>query len=77
MAVNTAVAFTPALRRDHPPRLRHYRFTEEDLDFIINHDIKYRMGISPAMGSTKQPSGRDLGSRVKLLAVPGEAVAPR
>ena len=23
---------------------RHYDFTEEELDFIINYDIKYRMG---------------------------------
>ncbi len=23
---------------------RHYSFTEEELDFIIHHDIKYRMG---------------------------------
>ena len=23
---------------------RHYGFTEEQLDFIINYDIKYRMG---------------------------------
>ncbi|MGH8470540.1 MAG: hypothetical protein ACREVY_16710 [Gammaproteobacteria bacterium] len=23
---------------------RHYRFTEEELDFIINYGIKYRMG---------------------------------
>lgn len=23
---------------------RHYSFTEEELDFIINYDIKYRMG---------------------------------
>jgi hypothetical protein len=23
---------------------QHYRFTEEELDFIINYDIKYRMG---------------------------------
>ncbi|MFQ9995718.1 MAG: hypothetical protein ACLRV7_01360 [Hoylesella buccalis] len=23
---------------------RHYGFTEEELDFIINYDIKYRMG---------------------------------
>jgi hypothetical protein len=23
---------------------RHYKFTEEELDFIINYDIKYRMG---------------------------------
>lgn len=25
---------------------RHYEFTEEELDFIINYDIKYRMGRS-------------------------------
>ena len=25
---------------------RHYGFTEEELDYIINYDIKYRMGIS-------------------------------
>jgi hypothetical protein len=23
---------------------KHYSFTEEELDFIINYDIKYRMG---------------------------------
>jgi len=23
---------------------KHYEFTEEELDFIINYDIKYRMG---------------------------------
>lgn len=23
---------------------KHYKFTEEELDFIINYDIKYRMG---------------------------------
>ena len=23
---------------------QHYEFTEEELDFIINYDIKYRMG---------------------------------
>lgn len=25
---------------------RHYGFTDEELDFIINYDIKYRMGIN-------------------------------
>ncbi|MFH1515157.1 MAG: hypothetical protein ABIG42_06830 [bacterium] len=24
---------------------RHFGFTDEELDFIINYDIKYRMGI--------------------------------
>ena len=24
---------------------RHYGFTDEELDFIINYDIKYRMGL--------------------------------
>jgi hypothetical protein len=28
---------------------RHYGFTEEELDFIINYDIKYRMG-APSQG---------------------------
>jgi len=23
---------------------RHYSFTESELDFILNYDIKYRMG---------------------------------
>ena len=25
---------------------KHYGFTEEELDFIINYDIKYRMGLN-------------------------------
>ena len=25
---------------------KHYGFTDEELDFIINYDIKYRMGQS-------------------------------
>ncbi len=25
---------------------RHYGFTDEELDFIINYDIKYRLGQS-------------------------------
>jgi hypothetical protein len=24
---------------------QHYRFTEEELDFLVNYDIKYRMGV--------------------------------
>jgi len=27
---------------------RHYGFTNEELDFIINYDIKYRMGLHVA-----------------------------
>ncbi len=27
---------------------KHYGFIEEDLDFIINYDIKYRMGRDSA-----------------------------
>jgi hypothetical protein len=27
---------------------RHYGFTDEELDFIINYDIKYRMGRGAA-----------------------------
>ena len=29
---------------------QHYGFTDEELDFIINYDIKYRMGLSGASG---------------------------
>ena len=25
---------------------KHYGFADEDLDFIINYDIKYRMGLA-------------------------------
>ena len=25
--------------------VQHYGFTDEELDFIINYDIKYRMGL--------------------------------
>lgn len=36
-------------RTDHLGAYRalaeHYGFTEEELDFIINDDIKYRMGL--------------------------------
>ena len=28
----------------------HYGFTAEELDFIINYDIKYRMGADAADG---------------------------
>jgi len=30
---------------------KHYGFTEEELDFIINYDIKYRMGLSAGVAS--------------------------
>ena len=29
---------------------KHYGFTDEELDFIINYDIKYRMGLSNLSG---------------------------
>ncbi len=29
---------------------RHYGFTEEELDFIVNYDIKYRMGREAGEG---------------------------
>lgn len=28
----------------------HYHFTEQELDYIINYDIKYRMGLGGAAG---------------------------
>jgi len=24
---------------------RHYGFSDEEVDFIVNHDFKYRMGV--------------------------------
>jgi hypothetical protein len=35
---------------------RHYGFTEEELDFIINYDIKYRLGRD-AESEEGKPSG--------------------
>ena len=32
------------VKRDSRCGSQHYGFTEEELDFIINYDIKYRMG---------------------------------
>ena len=29
---------------------KHYGFTEEELDYIINYDIKYRMGLAGESG---------------------------
>jgi hypothetical protein len=26
--------------------VRHYGLSDEELDFIINYDVKYRMGVS-------------------------------
>ena len=45
----TCQEFYPALSKpiiDEIDRVlaQHYGFTDEELDFIINHDIKYRMG---------------------------------
>lgn len=33
---------------------QHYGFTEEELDFIINYDIKYRMGLGRAGGAEEE-----------------------
>ena len=30
---------------------KHYGFTDEELDFIINYDIKYRMGRESEEGA--------------------------
>ena len=31
----------------------HYSFTDEELDFIINYDIKYRMGLGSCTHSAR------------------------
>ena len=43
-------SFYPALSKDIIDEIdrvfaKHYNFTDEELDFIINYDIKYRMGL--------------------------------
>ena len=37
---------------------KHYGFTEEELDFIINYDIKYRMGDELGEDSDSEPQPR-------------------
>ena len=32
---------------------QHYGFTDEELDFIINYDIKYRMGQDGEEGTAR------------------------
>ena len=34
----------PIIDENYRVLARHYGFTDEELDFIINYDIKYRMG---------------------------------
>ena len=33
---------------------RHYGFADEEFDFIINYDIKYRMGADSLGGSDEE-----------------------
>ena len=35
---------TISLRKINQALAAHYGFTDEELDFLINYDIKYRMG---------------------------------
>ena len=46
---NTTVTYKKQLSKEIMDKIdkslaKHYGFTEEELDFIINYDIKYRMG---------------------------------
>ncbi len=46
-------SFSPALSKPILDRIdvvlaRHYGFTQDDLDFIVNYDIKYRLGADEA-----------------------------
>lgn len=36
---------------------RHYGFTDEELDFIINYDIKYRMGLGGTAEAAEEDEG--------------------
>ena len=35
---------------------QHYGFTDEELDFIINYDIKYRMGAESGEAAATMPT---------------------
>ena len=39
-----SIAGEPIIDQIDTVLARHYGFTDEELDFIINYDIKYRMG---------------------------------
>ncbi len=39
-----ALLSKPIIDRIDSTLAKHYGFTDEELDFIINYDIKYRMG---------------------------------
>ncbi len=38
---------------------KHYGFTEEELDFIINYDIKYRLGLGRASSEEDDETSTD------------------
>ena len=37
----------PIPEKSAPVRAGHYGFTAAELDFIVNYDLKYRLGRSP------------------------------
>jgi hypothetical protein len=44
LALNPARIARPIIDEIDRVLAAHYGFTDEELDFIINYDIKYRMG---------------------------------
>ncbi len=47
LCIKRVVRYAGRTVQDPTPPLflaKHYGFTDEELDFIINYDIKYRMG---------------------------------
>ena len=51
---------------DHVLAERHYGFTDEELDFIINYDIKYRMGREGVMQDTVL---QDMATNIVVISV--------
>ena len=43
--LTTKLFQSPSLTKLTASLAEHYGFTDEELDFIINYDIKYRMGL--------------------------------
>lgn len=56
---------------------KHYGFTEEELDFIINYDIKYRMGDELGEDSVSEPQPRNPQPQIPKQAKPQNHVERR
>jgi len=47
----------PILAEIDRVRARHYQLTDEELDFVLNYDIKYRLGLTSDAESEAEGDG--------------------